>query len=304
MEIWMNPEKTDPCILVLGMFDGVHMGHQSLIMTGMERAAEKKVPLYVCTFEPHPLHVLFPDRAPKLLTTLQERAGIMEGFGVDALCVHTFTREMAAQEPEAFLASVQERYSPREVICGYNFTFGRSGRGSGDMLRAWGSAHGVDVEIIPEVRIADEAVSSTRIRGELESGNIRMVNRLLGHAYMLSGKVLHGKGIGHTLGFATANIGVDPEKALPAFGVYLGVLRDGENQWKCMVNIGRHPTLPEGGVTVEAHVLDAHPDLYDREVTLDIYGSVRPEIRFENVDALVEQLKKDRAKAKAFFGMA
>ena len=109
MEIWMNPEKTDPCILVLGMFDGVHMGHQSLIMTGMERAAEKKVPLYVCTFEPHPLHVLFPDRAPKLLTTLQERAGIMEGFGVDALCVHTFTREIAAQEPEAFLASVQER---------------------------------------------------------------------------------------------------------------------------------------------------------------------------------------------------
>ena len=303
MEIWRNPEKTSPCILILGMFDGVHMGHQALLMAGIESAQREKVPLYVCTFEPHPLQVLNPEKAPKLLSTLDERAQIMDGFGVDALCVHTFTRLLADEEPDVFLKNMQARYAPKKVICGYNFTFGRRGRGNGGMLKSWGAESGIDVEIIPEVRIADETVSSTRIRGELEQGNLRMVNRLLGHAYMLSGPVVHGKGIGHTLGFATANLSVPGEKALPAFGVYTAVMHDRDQVWKCMVNIGRHPTLPEGNVTVEAHVLNGSPDLYGHKVTLELYGSVRPEVRFDSVEDLKAQLEKDRKAVRAFFGM-
>lgn len=302
MRIVRNPKRLNPCVLVLGMFDGVHRGHQALLMRGAELAQEMAFPLTVCSFEPHPLRVLRPEKAPPLLTTLPEKAAVMQSFGVDVLCVTTFDRARADQSPEDFMAELVEVYAPVVVVCGFNFSFGKGGAGNGKLLREYGRKHGFRTVIVPEVIIEGETVSSTRIRRLLGEGDIAMVNRLLGHACTLSGKVETGKQLGRTMGFPTANVAVSPKKALPAFGVYACWLQTADGAYHpAVVNVGRHPTLPEGSVTVEAHVLDGHPDLYGQHVRLSFLRFQRPETRFADKDALQEQIAADVEAAKAYF---
>ncbi len=302
MEIIWKTGPMETCVLVLGMFDGVHRGHQELLMLGAEKAQAKKIPLVVWTFEPHPLEVLCPSRAPKRLTTLQERADFMAGYGVDRLCVTAFTLDIANTDPQVFLDRVTEIFHPACVICGFNYSFGQGGRGKPEELKAYGEAHGIDVAVVPPVEIAGDTVSSTRIRLLLEAGDLRLATRLLGHAYALSGRVMDGKHIGRTLGFPTANVACPAEKELPAFGVYVGYLKaKGERSRECVINIGRHPTLPEGSVTVEAHVLKEHPDLYGKDVTVTLMDFLRPETKFASVEDLREQVDRDRQQAAAWF---
>lgn len=302
MELIFNPASRGPCVLVLGMFDGVHRGHQELLMQGGERARELQLPLVVSTFEPHPMDVLFPEKAPKRLTTLEERAEIMDGYGVDCLCVATFTREVADTKPADFLEGILRTYSPRCVVCGYNYTFGAKGEGKPEDLKSFGLSRGFETIVVPPVEIAGESVSSTRIRRELEAGHIRMASRLLGHAYRIAGTVENGKHIGRTMGFPTANISYDPCKVLPDYGVYIGYLRpEGGKAMQSVINIGRHPTIPEGPVTVEVHILKGAPDLYGKKAEVTLMDFVREEMRFDSRDDLVEQIGKDRAFAAAWF---
>lgn len=301
MRIMRDPALAGPCVLVLGMFDGVHRGHQALLMAGGEKAREFELPLNVCTFEPHPLRVLCPEAAPPLLTTLTERAQLMASFGVDGLCVNTFTRVTADETPEDFLAAMVRVYQPRVVVCGFNFSFGRGGAGSGEMLRAYGASHGYDTVIVPGVELDGALVSSTRIRGMLTEGNIHGATRLLGHAYTLSGRVMDGKHIGRTMGYPTANVDIPKGKALPAFGVYDCWLDAEDRIYPAVVNVGRHPTLPEGAVTVEAHVLDACLMLYGKKVRLTFLNFQRSERRFEGVEDLKGQISQDAAEARAYF---
>ena len=190
MRIVRDPVDMGSCVLVLGMFDGVHRGHQALLMAGHELASRWGMPLHVCTFEPHPLQVLRKEAAPPLLTTLPERAQLMASFGVDALCVMTFRRSVANVEPEAFLAHLQKVYRPRAIVAGFNYTFGKRGRGDETMRHAWGEANDCEIVIVPKVELAGDAVSSTRIRALLASGDIHNATRLLGHGYTLSGRAL------------------------------------------------------------------------------------------------------------------
>lgn len=302
MNIVRDPRRLKPCVLVLGMFDGVHRGHQALLMRGGELAQEMAFPLAVCCFEPHPLRVLAPHKAPPLLTTLPEKARVMQSFGVDDLCITTFDRARADQLPEDFMAELVEIYAPVVVVCGFNFTFGRGGAGNGKLLREYGRKHGFRTVIVPEVLIEGDTVSSTRIRRLLAEGDIPMVNRLLGHAYTLSGKVGTGKQLGRTMGFPTANIDVPRCKALPAYGVYACWLEMGDGIYHpAVVNVGRHPTLPEGSMTIEAHVLDGQPDLYGKHVRLSFLKHQRPETRFEDKDALQAQITRDAEAARAYF---
>lgn len=170
MRIIRDPKRLNPCVLVLGMFDGVHRGHQALLMRGDELAQEMVYPLAVCTFQPHPLHVLAPEKEPVMLTTLPEKAAVMQSFGVDGLCVTTFTRARANQSPEDFMAELVEVYAPVVIVCGFNFTFGAGGKGNGQMLKEYGKKHGFRTVIVPEVVIDGETVSSTRIRRLLAQG--------------------------------------------------------------------------------------------------------------------------------------
>ena len=301
MRLVYDPVDMGSGVLVLGMFDGVHRGHQALLMAGHELASQYGVPLHVCTFEPHPLAVLRPENAPPMLTTLPERAQLMAMFGVDALCVHTFTRSVAAQEPEDFLAHLERVYRPMAIVAGFNYSFGSRGRGNGEMLKRWGEEHGCEIIIVSKVEIGGEPVSSTRIRGLLKDGNVHEAARLLGHGYTLGGKVVNGKRIGRTMGFPTANVAIPASKALPAYGVYTCWLEDGEKVHAAVVNIGRHPTLPEGAMTVEAHVLDDSLDLYGKKVRLTLLHFQRPEKTFADVEELRQQITQDAEDARAWF---
>lgn len=301
MHLIRDPKKLNPCVLVLGMFDGVHRGHQALLMKGDELAQEMVYPLAVCTYEPHPLQVLCPDRMPPMLTTLPEKAALMASFGVNGLCVTSFDRKTADQSPEDYMAQLVEIYQPAVIICGFNFTFGKGGKGTGETLREYGKAHGFETVIVPEVVIDGEAVSSTRIRRLLQKGDIATANRLMGHAYTLTGKVEDGKHIGRTLGFPTANVTVPARKALPAWGVYACWLETKDAVYPAVVNVGSHPTLPEGQVTVEAHVLDESMDLYGEKVRLSFLRFLRPERKFDNVDELKAQIAQDTEACRKYF---
>ena len=301
MRILRNPARTSPCVLVLGMFDGVHRGHQQLLMTGNALAEAEGITLRVCTFSPHPLAVLCPDKAPKMLTTLPERARFMLGYGVDSLCVFSFTRAMADEAPEDFVRRMVRTFQPRHVVVGFNNTFGQGGRGDGALLTAMGRELGFSTHIVPAVELDGAPVSSTRIRGLLAQGDIHGATRLLGHAYTLSGRVMDGKHIGRTMGYPTANVDVPQRKVLPAFGVYACYLTVEGHAYPAVVNVGRHPTLPEGAVTVEAHVLDACLMLYGKKVRLDFLNFQRSERKFDGVDALKAQIQADSAQARAFF---
>ncbi len=302
MRLIRDPQRLPPCVVVLGMFDGVHRGHQALLMRGDELAQEMAYPLAVCAFEPHPLRVLAPEKAPPLLTTLPEKVRIMQSFGVDSLCITTFDRARADQSAEDFMADLVRVYAPVVVVCGFNFTFGKGGQGNGRMLREYGRKHGFRTVVVPEVLIEGDTVSSTRIRRLLAEGDVPMVNRLLGHAYTLSGKVVTGKQLGRTLGFPTANIEAPRHKALPAFGVYdcWAECSDGSIH-PAVVNVGRHPTLPEGEMTVEAHLMDGPQELYGQHIRLSFQRFQRPETTFPNREALQKQIELDTQEARAYF---
>lgn len=305
MKILRDPRRLNPCVLVLGMFDGVHRGHQALLMRGGELAQEMDFPLNVLSFEPHPLRVLAPEKAPPLLNTLPEKARIMQSFGVDNLCITTFDHARAEQSPEDFMAEMVETYAPVVVVCGFNFTFGQGGHGNGRMLREYGKKHGFRTVVVSEVIVEGETVSSTRIRGLLGKGDIPMVNRLLGTAYTLSGRVEDGKHLGRTMGFPTANVHLPSQKALPAYGVYDCWMETADGAFHpAVVNVGRHPTLPEGHVTVEAHVLtrDGEPiDLYGQHVRLSFLRYQRGEHCFASKEELQAQITRDADEARAYF---
>jgi len=257
----------------------------------------------VLSFEPHPLRVLAPERAPLLLNTIPEKARIMQSFGVDNLCITTFDRARADQSPEDFMADMVATYAPVVVVCGFNYTFGKGGKGTGKTLREFGKKNGFRTVIVPEVIVEGETVSSTRIRKVLSEGDIPMANRLLGTGYTLSGKVENGKQLGRTMGFPTANVRIPRHKALPAFGVYDCWLETADGSYHpAVVNVGRHPTLPEGNVTVEAHVLTEDAlDLYGQHVRLSFMRFQRAEIRFDSKDELQEQIARDVEDARAYF---
>lgn len=301
MRMTYNPVGTDPCVLVLGMFDGVHLGHQALFCRAEEMADAWGIPVTVCTFEPHPLAVLRPKFRPKRLTTPLERAQQMALCGVDWLCVHDFTRSVADLEPEEFLDRIRDIYNPAALVCGYNYTFGRRGAGDGELIQRYAEAHDIWAAVIPAVEIDGEPVSSTRVRKVLQQGDVEEAARLMGHAYTLSGPVVHGKHMGHVLGFPTANVAWPKDKVIPGFGVYACRLTAEGQTMRAVVNVGCHPTLPEGGVTVEAYALEECPDLYGKRARVTFLKRLRAEQTFPDAEALKAQIRRDRLQAEIYF---
>ena len=302
MKLLWDRDIRIPAVLALGCFDGVHAGHRAILDAGRRLADETGATLCACTFNVHPKAVFAPEAAPACLSTLSERARYMVQTGVNSMQILPFTRKMAEMTAEEFLTLLQRRFSPVGILCGDDFSFGRNGAGRVDLLQAWGRANGVTIVVVPEVRRGGDRVSSTRIRALLEAGDVAEANALLGRSYCLEGTVVRGKQMGRELGYPTANVQVAGTKQLPAFGVYLCRAVWAGQDHPAVVNIGRQPTLPSGRVTVEAHLTDGDYELYDKRLRLQLVSFLRPETRFPDVEALKEQLKKDKKTAADYFG--
>ena len=300
----MNAKDCRPRVMALGTFDGVHRGHQELIRQGKMLAREKGAILRVCTFDAHPLEVLCPDRAPKRLTDPQEQAEQMMASGAEEIQVIPFTRETAATEPEDFLESIRAECPLAGLVCGWNYSFGRRGRGNPEMLEADGRAHDYRTIVVsPVTTEGGIVISSTEIRERLTEGDLEGANEMLGRPYTIRGPVIHGSHRGTDLGSPTANILPETRKQLPAYGVYIGWLKHGTEQWKALINIGVQPTMPSGEVKVEAWAIDmpGNRDLYAEEARVELLKRVRPEIRFPDQQALRSQIMRDRAEAEHYF---
>ncbi len=304
MQVIWNGKTGEGRVLALGTFDGVHRGHQELIRTGIRYARENGILLRACTFDRHPLEVIRPETAPKVLTTIPEKAALMARIGVDEMQLIPFRKETADMEPEDFLEMLRKTVKLRAVAAGWNYTFGRKGRGNADMLRADGKKHGYDVLILPPVTTGDGTVlSSSAIRERIRDGKIPEAEEMLGHGYQLSGRVRDGKHMGRKIGVPTANVAVSFRKQLPAFGVYPCYMETAGDQYRAVVNIGLQPTMPSGRVTVEANVLEGHPELYGKGARLTLGKMIRPEMKFGSPEELKARIEKDRKIAEEWFRM-
>ena len=292
-------------VAALGTFDGVHRGHRSLIRSARRLAADMHVPLRVCTFNRHPLEIIRPENPPELLSTMPEKAAQMCRLGVDELELIPFDRETADMEPEAFLDRLRSAMDVCAVVAGWNYSFGRRGRGDADMLIADGRTHGYKVLIVPPETLDDgTAISSSLVRKKLKDGLISEAGNLLGYDYSITGTVAQGKHQGRLLGFPTANIEPWKRKALPGFGVYTCLVETEGDTFPAVANIGVQPTIPSGNVTVEAHILQPCSALYGQKIRLTPLVMLREERRFDSPQELKAQIETDRNEALKLFNMA
>jgi riboflavin kinase / FMN adenylyltransferase len=291
------PPDARPSAVALGVFDGVHLGHRAILGTAVAHAREAGMPAIACTFDPHPMEVLQPERAPLAITTLDERLTLIEGCGLDATVVLPFTRELAAMEPEAFVKDVLvTRLGAREIVVGFNHRFGRGARGDVGMLRALGERLGFRAHVAEPLMVEGVAVSSTEIRAALQRGDLDAATRLLGRAYTLQGPVAHGAGRGRTLGFPTANV-VATRPVLVAPGVYACTAEVVGRKERAVVNVGIRPTFGEAALAVEAYLLDFSGDIYGQTMTLTFVSRLREERKFPSVEALRTQIQADAEEA-------
>jgi riboflavin kinase/FMN adenylyltransferase len=292
-------------IVTIGNFDGIHLGHRAILKTVVGRAKDLDGEAIVYTFDPHPRKVLRPHDAPGLLTTLDQKIELLAEAGVDAVVVEPFTLEFARTPAEDFIRRcLHERLNPVEVYVGYDFHFGRDREGSMRMLTEMGPRLGFAVTIIPEVTVDEGDVNSTRIRQLLAAGEPEKAARMLGRPFTVRGRVVKGDERGRTIGFPTANLAPENE-VLPAPGVYAGAVRlldDGdpprESVVRAVTNEGRRPTFEGEEVRAEAHLLDWSGDLYGRRIEISFVLRLRPERKFESVEALKLQIGKDVAEAR------
>ena len=291
---WREPAVT------IGNFDGVHRGHQALVLSTVGWARAHSGTALVLTFDPHPARVLAPSRAPANLTTPAQKAELLAALGIDAVVTLPFDASVAALPPDAFVASVLAgTLGTRHVVVGEGFRFGRRQSGDAALLSRLGRAQGFTVEAVASVLLEGEPVSSSRAREALATGEVALARELLGRDYFVDATVVRGDGRGRTIGIPTANLECENE-IVPARGVYAGRLRTADGGWhRAVVNRGRRPTFGGGAETVEAHLLEFEGDLYGSRVRLAFVHRLREERRFAGPEALSAQVRDDVARARA-----
>ncbi|WP_413060950.1 bifunctional riboflavin kinase/FAD synthetase [Sphingomonas carotinifaciens] len=287
-------------IVALGNFDGFHLGHQAVVGAAVARARGEGRPAIVATFDPHPVRLFRPDTPPFRLTTLAQRARLFAEAGADAMVVFRFDEALAALSAEAFVTErLRERLRVGGVVTGEDFTFGARKSGNVAILRALGAVHGFSTQAIGPVTLDGEPVSSSRIRAHLRLGEARAAARLLTRPFAIQGLVQHGDKVGRTIGYPTAN--VDMGKYLrPAYGIYAvrGRLADGR-VLDGAANLGIRPSFDPPKELLEPHFFDFAGDLYGERIEVELVDYLRPEAKFDSLDALVAQMDADCARARA-----
>lgn len=293
---WDSIARTEPCMVALGNFDGVHLGHHRILETLLHESHVSGLNPVIVTFEPHPRYFFKPDEKPSLLSTPAEKLALLSEWPVEVVPL-AFDAALASLPAEDFIEDfLKARLRARRFLLGHDHRFGKGAKGDADLVRRHAADPDRDVLMIEPFRLDGETVSSSAIRVHLEAGRLDQANRLLGRPFSYSGTVVRGDGRGRTLGFPTANLGVGyPWKVQAALGVYGGTALAAGREWNAVANIGRHPTFGGDAVKIEVHLLDFQGDLYDGPLTFRMECAVRPERKFPSVEALREQIAADIA---------
>ena len=294
-----------PAVTTLGVFDGLHLGHQQIVRTVVERATALGLTPTVVTFDPPPRSVIRPETAPPLLQTFSQKMEGLRILGIRQVLVLDFTPELAIISAEEFISRfLVEALDSREVYLGEGFAFGHQRRGTIELLRAESRDHGFLAGEVPEVQLRGYRISSTLIRQLLQDGRVNIARRMLGRPYGIEGMVVRGQGLGSRLLYPTANLAVD-NRVIPSEGVYV-TLSLVEGVWyRSVTNVGKRPTVSDDGISkIEAHLIDFDRDIYDQNVRLRFLHRIRGERKFSGLDELKAQITRDRDKAISYFERA
>lgn len=295
-----NYTQKQSTIVTIGTFDGVHIGHQKIINRLIKVGKKKNLKSIVLTFFPHPRMVLQKNSDIQLLNTIEEREAILNSLGLDQMVVKTFTKEFSNLSAHEFVKTILvDTLNAKYIIIGYDHQFGKDRSANIDDLKCFGKEYGFDVEEISAQDVEEVSVSSTKIRTALQLGDIATANAYLGYPYFLTGKVVRGKGLGKKIGFPTANIHIKEDyKLIPKNGVYAvrGILR-GKTLFG-MMNIGTNPTVDGKTQSIEVHFFDFERDIYDEVIKVEILERLRDEHKFDSLELLKDQLKKDQSNAE------
>jgi riboflavin kinase / FMN adenylyltransferase len=289
-----------PLFLAIGVFDGVHRGHQAVISTSANHARPENGTPVVVTFDPHPEKILRPQAAPHLLTATQHKIALIRDIGVAHLLVIHFDKQFAATPPQDFVGQLITHSKPlREICVGHEWSFGKDRAGNLDLLKRLGARFNFNVVGIAPVKVNGAVVSSTAVRHAIEDGDFAKAAEMLGREYTILGTVGHGDNLGKKIGFPTANLSAHSEQ-FPPNGVYLAEARIADVLYHGVVNLGFRPTVSSGKSerVLEIHLLDFNREIYGEDVEVRFVQYLRPEKKFENVDALVRQISLDISQAR------
>ncbi|MHC5267940.1 riboflavin biosynthesis protein RibF [Enterococcus sp. LJL98] len=293
----------EPVVLVLGFFDGVHKGHQRVIAEGRKIAQEQGLKLALMTFNHHPSIVFqkLPAEQMKYLTSLEQKKALMASLGVDYLYIVEFTSDFASLSPQKFVDTYMVGLHAKTVVAGFDYTYGPKEIANMTCLPTYGQGR-FEIVTVSKETLNGEKVSSTRIREELDAGNLEKVQELLNYPYRIDGVVVHGDARGRTLGYPTANVKVKSTTRLPKEGVYVTEIKVGDHWYPSMGSIGRNDTFEKNRpVTVEVNLLDFNRNIYGEQVSVRWLHYLRGQVAFESVDALIAQLKQDEQHTRDYF---
>jgi len=294
-------QDIDDTATALGNFDGIHLGHQALIAEAVRQAKAKGLKSAVFTFSNHPKNVISGTNMVKNIIYSDEKEAIFEAMGVDYLFSLDYTKEFGAMPPEVFAAELLvKKFRAKHVVCGFNYRYGYRAEGDSQMLIQQGCILGFDVSVMDAVSIDGSVVSSTLIRGLITQGEMEECSRYLGRNYAIGGRVIEGNHIGRTIGFPTCNITVDEAMVVPANGVYVTNCKVDGRLYPAITNVGAKPTIGMYQKNVETHLLDFQGNLYGREIRVEFLKKLRDERKFENVEALAEEIRHNCAAAREY----
>lgn len=296
------PLRAQGNLIAIGNWDGVHEGHRTILRSLVAEAHEQGAQSVAMGFHPHPMTLLRPADPLRAINTLEERAALMAELGLDVHLVLPFSLEFAAMPPEEFVRNVLlDGLHARLVAVGFNFTFGKGGKGTAQTLTEICAERGVPVRVVPPVRVGGETVSSTAIRYFIAQGDMPQAATLLGRPFFVTGEVVHGDQRGRTIGYPTANVALAPGRQLPSTGVYVVrvTLPDGTVHGG-MANLGRRPTFHGMDLRFEVHLFDYRGNLYGQQVKVDLLQRIRPEQAFTGIEALIDQLRQDEQMSREY----
>jgi riboflavin kinase / FMN adenylyltransferase len=296
-----NYTENTPKVLSLGMFDGVHFGHISIINLLKSVAQENNLETAILTFWPHPRKVFNPNDEIKLLNTLNEKLNLLENANLDVVFLKSFDENFRNLTGEEFVRQILvQKLNVKHIIIGHDHVFGKNKSGNFELLQKLSKELDFVVQQLDAVKEGEFNISSTKIRNYLANGNIIGANKMLGYHYSVSGKVIDGKKLGRTIGYPTANIEVDELKLLPKKGAYIVEVYVKNKFYKGMLSIGTNPTVNGDKLTVEVYILDFNEDIYGDEITVKFRDFLHEEIKFESLEKLIERLDEDKRLTKEF----